>query len=199
MLGCGLHLRSHVGGGREAIPRHGDQGPAWSVRDEARQGQQGRRRLQHHVRRGPVPPLPARALEVPQDGRQQALRVHARATPRRAGHGGGHLPEDLSEVPAQVRCAASGRGDALRRRALHEPAADHPRPRAWADARLLRGARPYDLGAGGRRDARPAADQAHGVAQPDVGGDPRPGQADQRRVARRSVGDEAVAEHHPHQ
>lgn len=43
------------------------------VRAEAREGQQGDHRLQHHVHRGAVPALPASALEVPEDGRQQAV------------------------------------------------------------------------------------------------------------------------------
>jgi len=47
-------------------------------------------RNQHHqnkkqVRRRPVPQVPPRPLEVPQDGRQQAVRVHARDAPGRAG------------------------------------------------------------------------------------------------------------------
>jgi len=34
---------------------------------------------------GPVPPLPAQPLEVPQNRGQQAVRVHARDAPRRSG------------------------------------------------------------------------------------------------------------------
>jgi hypothetical protein len=48
-------------------------GPSRAVRDEARQGQQGRGGLQHHVRRRPVSALSPRSLEVPEDGGQQAV------------------------------------------------------------------------------------------------------------------------------
>ena len=41
---------------------------------------QGNHCVEHHVHRGPVPPIPAGALEVPEDGCQQALWVHARDT-----------------------------------------------------------------------------------------------------------------------
>ena len=48
------------------------------MRAEEGQGQQGHHRLEHHVHRGPVPEVPESSLEVPQDGRQQVVRVHAR-------------------------------------------------------------------------------------------------------------------------
>ena len=41
------------------------------------------------------------------DGGDEAVRVHARAAPRSAGHGVRHLPEDRAEVQAQVRDAAT--------------------------------------------------------------------------------------------
>ncbi len=53
-------------------------GLAWSLRAEEGQGQQGHHRVEHHVHRGTVPEVPASALEVPEDGGQQAVRVHAR-------------------------------------------------------------------------------------------------------------------------
>lgn len=52
-------------------------GPAWVVWTEEGQGQQGHCGFQHHVRGGTVPPLPEGPLEVPQNGRQQAVWVHA--------------------------------------------------------------------------------------------------------------------------
>ena len=52
------------------------------------------------VRRRPVPSFPSRTLEVPQDGRQQTLRVHARNPPRRAG-----TPRRLTRSAPQGRDA----------------------------------------------------------------------------------------------
>eukprot|EP00961_Rhodomonas_salina_P145067 1952684-Rhodomonas_salina.2 len=85
MLGDRVDFGGDARGRREAVPGARDQGPAGAVRDHAREGQQGGDCEQHHVRCRAVPALPARALEVPQDRRQQALRVHARDPPGRAG------------------------------------------------------------------------------------------------------------------
>jgi hypothetical protein len=55
-------------------------GSSWPLRAKEGQGQQGHHRVQHNVHRRAVPEILARALEVPQDGRQQVVRVHARDT-----------------------------------------------------------------------------------------------------------------------
>lgn len=52
-------------------------GPAWLVWAEKRQRQQGHNSIKHHVYRGSVSSFPASPLEVPQDGRQQAVWVYA--------------------------------------------------------------------------------------------------------------------------
>ena len=70
--------------------------------------------LSLQVRRGPVPPVPAGALEVLEDGRQQAVRVHAREAPRRAGHGLRHVPQDLQQMQEAVRDEAGAARAAMR-------------------------------------------------------------------------------------
>lgn len=52
-------------------------GPAWLVWAEKRQRQQGHNSIKHNVYRGSVSSFPASPLEVPQDGRQQAVWVYA--------------------------------------------------------------------------------------------------------------------------
>mmetsp|Transcript_228 Transcript_228/g.657 ORF Transcript_228/g.657 Transcript_228/m.657 type:complete len:409 (-) Transcript_228:508-1734(-) len=125
VLGHWVYFRRHVRGRRETILSHGHQGPPRTVRAQERQGQQGLHRLQHHVRRRPVPSLPQSALEVPQDRGEQALRVHARAASRRAGHGLRHVPQNSAQVQAQVRDAAARRGAGLRARLGPAVAANH--------------------------------------------------------------------------
>lgn len=72
-------------------------GLAEPVRDEEGEGQQGCCGVKHHVRCGSVPTVLEGALEVPSDGGEQALRVHARAASGRAGHGVRHVPQDRAE------------------------------------------------------------------------------------------------------
>jgi len=50
------------------------------MRNQARKGQQGRRRLRYYVHRRTIPEIPQGTLEVSEDSGQQALRVHARDT-----------------------------------------------------------------------------------------------------------------------
>ena len=76
------------------LHRLGCQGAAKPVREEAGQVQQGPRRLRHHVRCWQLSELPDRPLAFPEDGHQEAERVHAREAPRCAGHGLGDVPQD---------------------------------------------------------------------------------------------------------
>ena len=69
--------RSRRRGRREAVPCYRYQGSTGSNRDEEGQGQQGRRRLQHHVHRRTIPEVPQSPLEVLEDRGEQAIRIHA--------------------------------------------------------------------------------------------------------------------------
>ena len=64
-------------GDRETILSDRHQGFTWPHGDEARKRQQGSLRFRHHVHCWPIPSIPQGALEIPQDSRQQAIRVHA--------------------------------------------------------------------------------------------------------------------------
>ena len=127
LLGNRLHLWLHARRGREAVLGHRHQGPARFVRAEEGQRQQGHHRLEHHVHRWTVSAFPPRPLAVPEDSREQAVRIHARDSRGCPGHGLRYVHQDCTKVQEAVRPDPGGGGDALHRRAAQQHQLHHLR------------------------------------------------------------------------
>ena len=102
MLGARFHFWLHEHRARKLVPLRRDQRAAQPVREESDQEHESLYRLRHYVRGRLVPQLPDQPLGLPEDGHEQAARVHARESPGSLGHGKRDVLEDCQANEADV-------------------------------------------------------------------------------------------------